>query len=329
VRSALAALLALVIAASLAAGRAEAGAGLAARITAANAWMRAGGGAACDRCLSRPPGSAIVWTYYAGQGLFPNWVHAATELFARQRRDPAGFRAGVAEIVRDSTPERAPDGTRFRVNQSAYVSPDGQPPPWHDAMGTALTLALLVPALPPRPAPAVLAATRRTAEQYLGGFFVDWTRGGLRWRDGGPGAWYLEYAYATGARMRVLNGFMQTLVSLGRFAWQADGVARLHPAWAGLRDRALLALREGVRALVRLLPLYDLGSWSRYSLTKSPASAAYHVFHRHLLSRLAQLPMLPLRWRAILEGYRVRWGGSPETIPGDLVATPLNGAGPG
>jgi hypothetical protein len=328
VRTVLAALLALVIAASLAAGRAEAGAGLAARIAAANAWMRAGGGAACDRCLSRPPGSAFVWTYYAGQGLFPNWVHAATDLFARQRRDPGRFRAGVAEIVRDSTLLRAPDGTRFRVNQSAYVSPDGQPPPWHDAMGTALTLALLVPALPPHPDPSALAATRRTAGEYLGGFFVDWTRGGLRWRDGGPGSWYLEYAYATGARMRVLNGFMQTLVSLGRFAWQADDLARLHPAWAPLRDRALLALRGGVRALIRFLPRYDLGYWSRYSLTKSPASPAYHAFHRHLLSRLAHLPLLPLRWRVRLERYRVRWGGEAETIPGDLVATPLSAAAP-
>lgn len=284
--------------------------GQAAAIRVVNGSWRAGrpGG---DRSWVRPAGSSLIWTVYSGQGLFPNWVHAGTELNDRLRHGSrAGYRAGVSEIVALSTLDRAA-GRLFRVNENLFSVPeDGHPPPWRDAMGTGVILALIVPAIPPGADAREIDMARHVAEQYQSTFFVDRRRGGVVFDDGGPGAWYLEYAYRD--RERVLNGFLQSVVSLSRFARQADALTRRHPEWAVLADRARERVGAGALAAYRWLPAYDLGGGAtRYQLGSGAASQRYRTYHQVLLGELAGISYLPAAVRARFSFYRIRWGGGP------------------
>jgi hypothetical protein len=277
-----------------------------------NGLWRAAGAPGGDRSWIRPAGSHLTWTLYSGQGLFPNWVHAGSDLNGRLHDDSiASYRAAVSEIVAMSTLDRA--GHRaFRVNENLFAVPeDGHPPPWRDAMGTGLILALIVPALPPPADAHEVGAARRIAEQYLSTFSVDHGRGGVVLDTGGGGAWYLEYAYRT--RDRVLNGSLQSVLSLSRFARQANRLSGRHPEWVALADRARERVRAGALAAYRWLPAYDLGGGSSlYQLGGSAASQKYRTYHQALLGDLARIPYLPAAWRDRFEFYRVRWGGAPR-----------------
>ena len=259
-----------------------------------------------DRARLRPGGSSLIWTQYEGQGLYPNWVHAGTELNARLRRGRrADYRAGVSEVVAQSRRDRA--GRRaFRVNENHFTTPDDRRrPPWRDGMGTAVILALLVPAIPDGD-PHEDRIARRVAGEYLTTFAVDHRRGGARWTDRGPGAWYLEYTYRT--RRRVLNGFMQALVSLDRFSRQAGQRGKTDPRWRPLARRARVLVRRGAVSLHHWLPAYDLGSGrTRYALGSGPASDHYREYHVELLRLLAGVPHLADHERARFAHYASRW----------------------
>jgi hypothetical protein len=278
-----------------------------ARAAAVRAAFTATGWVPGDRAILRPPGSALDWTWYAGQGLQLNWVHAGTRLNARLAREPAPrYREAVSEILAHSTTDRAP-GRAFRVNENRFTTPDdGQPPPWRDAMGTGVILALLVPAIAPDAPAGERDLARRVAGEYLATFSVGHGRGGVVWRDGGPGDWYLEYAYRTGAR--VLNGSMQAVVSLTRFARQADRLALRDPGWAPLAARARERARAGATAVARWLPAYDLGGGAtRYSLTSGPAPERYRRYHVELLRLLDAVPWLPPGQRTVFRRYAGAW----------------------
>ena len=239
-------------------------------------------------------------------------MHAGTELNGRLHDgSPASYRAAVSEVVALSTLDRA-GGHAFRVNENLFAVPeDGHPPPWRDAMGTGLILADLVPALPPGADAHELDAARRIARQYLATFSVDQRQGGVVIHPGGAGAWYLEYTYRT--RDRVLNGFLQSVLSLGRFARQAERLSRRHPEWGALADRARERVRAGALAAYDWLPAYDLGGGAcLYQLGGSVASPKYRAYHQDLLGDLARIPYLPAAWRDRFEFYRVRWGGAPR-----------------
>jgi hypothetical protein len=281
----------------------------------------------CGGCMVRPPQSNFLWTYYKRQGLFPNWVRAAREVLRRQiRGDLEGLRTGGREILASATVRRLPNGLQFRVIESAYRAPDGQLPPWRDAMSNGLVMSLIIPSLPDGATAADLAGAFREAKEYLNAFAVHWSAGGLMEAGTGRGRWYLEYAYRTGAKSRVLNGFMQSLVSLDRFARQAEELAALDPAWLTLRDRARDYVHRGAIELVRSLPRYDFRNGvSKYSLTRpGPAPLKYHVYHLQLLARLEAMAYLPPHLRAIITDYRARWGGEPikttlERDPGPSI----------
>jgi PKD repeat protein len=292
--------------------------GQALHIGRVNSLWRATGAPGGDRSWIRPAGSHLTWTVYSGQGLFPNWVHAGTELNARLHDgSAASYREAVSEVVAMSTLDRA-GGRAFRVNENLFAVPeDGHPPPWRDAMGTGLILALIPPALSPAADAHEVDAARRLAGQYLSTFFVDHRRGGVVFDIGGGGAWYLEYTYRS--RDRVLNGFLQSVLSLSRFARQANRLSRRHPEWAALGDRARERVRAGALAAYRWLPAYDLGGGaSLYQLGGSVASPRYRAYHQLLLEELAQIPYLPIEWRDRFELYRVRWGGAPRGRRGGL-----------
>jgi hypothetical protein len=286
------------------------------RLARVRRMWAASGRTAPDRGKVFPPGSHLAWTAYSGQGIHPNWVHAGTELNERLRSGRlVSYRRAVAELLAFSGTDRAPGGELFRVNENTFTTPDdGRPPPWRDAMGTAVSLALLAPALDPAAPAPERALARRAAAGYLATFSVPWSEGGVVWRDGGPGDWYLEYAYRT--RARVLNGFMQAVVSLTRFAGQAERLAARDRAWAPLARRARERARAGARAIVRWLPAYDLGGGrTRYALGGGPATPEYRRYHQELLRLLARVRWFDPGWRAVFADYRARWGGSAGPNP--------------
>ena len=294
-------------------------------------WARTKTFVPCAGCMVRPPGSSILWTYYRGQGLYPNWVRAARDILRMSARgNMPALRRGTAEILAATTVHRLPNGTRFRTIESAYAAPDGQRAPWRDAMGTGLVLTLIIPALPDTPTPAQSALARTQAQEILNAFGTDYRRGGLTVRGTGRGLWYLEYAYGNGDRQRVLNGFMQAIASLHRFQKQADELGRTDPAWYPLRDLAQDLVKRGTIEVVRNISRYDNGDgWSRYSLTRpGRAPQVYHTYHVQLLERLTAVPYLPAGHRAVLARYRDRWNGAAnvaaergtsETIPSGVL----------
>jgi hypothetical protein len=90
----------------------------------------------------------------------------------------------------------------------------------------------------------------------------------------GTGRHYLIYSFATG--LRVLNGFLQSLVGL-------------HDLAAATGDRRALRLfRTGDRAARREIGRYDTGAWSLYSLGGNESDLGYHRLVRDFLASLCE-----------------------------------------
>ena len=93
------------------------------------------------------------------------------------------------------------------------------------------------------------------------------------------GPWTRHYSFSG---MVVLNAHLQSILSLRRYAALADD--------AGAAE---LARRE-LRAAARLLPRFDTGSWSLYSLRGSPAPVHDHLSVIDLLGALAEQTGMPI-----------------------------------
>jgi hypothetical protein len=99
-----------------------------------------------------------------------------------------------------------------------------------------------------------------------------------------------------------LNGYMFAL--LGLYDW-----SQLPSAYSADQESASVYFEQGIRTLVRLLPYYDLGSWSAYDLgyitfkAEAPnVSNSYHGVHLYLLRALYSVTGEPL----LLEYFR-KW----------------------
>ncbi len=88
----------------------------------------------------------------------------------------------------------------------------------------------------------------------------------------GGGTWVMEYGFTD---MAVLNAQLQSIISLGEYVeLSQDPEARTFVA----------SMSDAARTLI---PEFDTGCWSRYSLEGSPATTGYHTYHVKLLKRLA------------------------------------------
>ena len=88
----------------------------------------------------------------------------------------------------------------------------------------------------------------------------------------GVGRHYLIYSFSSG--LRVLNGFLQSLVGLYDFADATKD------------KRAQRLFRTGDRAARREIPRYDTGAWSLYASGGSESDLGYHRLVRDFLQSL-------------------------------------------
>jgi hypothetical protein len=107
----------------------------------------------------------------------------------------------------------------------------------------------------------------------------------------GGGLWIREYGFSD---MAILNAHLQSLVSLYEYARISGD------------PRAAATVARMDSAAHSLLPQFDTGCWSLYSLGGSPASLGYHTYHVALLGQLTAETGDPLwketedRWKGYL-----------------------------
>ncbi len=127
----------------------------------------------------------------------------------------------------------------------------------------------------------------KAAQGLVNSFLIDQKNGGFVTHT--PyGKFYLEYSNAPDDL--VLNGFMLSLKGL-----------TLYNALVGNNISKLL-IRDGLATLHKILPMYDDGEWSLYSLKHGRADENYHRLHIRLLYFLG-------KWYddKFLLGYAIKW----------------------
>jgi len=210
-------------------------------------------------------GSEIVWQYYPGAGIQIQVLGTFGKVNAlwASRQDAALSRA-VDELL-PLAAERA-GGLAweyyfpYRAGRAPWVSSLAQ--------GTALQALARAASRLDRQAEIfpvtgrALAVFERTAPE------------GVRVRVGGGGAHYAQYSFEPS--LRIINGFVQSLVGLYDYGRLADD------------DRARALYETGERRARRELPTYDTGAWSLYSRgsVQRESDLGYHTLLRDFLSSL-------------------------------------------
>jgi peptidoglycan hydrolase-like protein with peptidoglycan-binding domain len=110
------------------------------------------------------------------------------------------------------------------------------------------------------------------------------------------GAWIREYSFSETA---VLNAQLQTMLSLRDYV-RITGDAEARALTERLRETSL-----------RLLPRFDTGCWSLYSLRGEHASVPYHRYHVSLLKQLGRATR-DARWTNVAARWQQSLAGAPE-----------------
>jgi hypothetical protein len=147
-----------------------------------------------------------------------------------------------------------------------YFAFGGGKAPWISGMAQATALQALARGSQVLNDPSYLAVARAA----LGAFETAAPRGIRVSADGGNH--YLIYNFAP--RVRVLNGFLQSLIGLYDYA----KISNDQEAWQ--------LFEAGDRAARIEVPRYDTGAWSLYSLGEGEANLDYHKLVRDFLQRL-------------------------------------------
>jgi hypothetical protein len=207
-------------------------------------------------------GSRLIWQYYRGQGLaiqpLANWGRANSLVAARRRSRLRRLLGELLPLVayRGGSP-----------TWEYYFAFGGGSPPWTSAMSQGTAIQALG-----RSAVLLEDASYRELAASALGLFEQEPPLGVRVGTA-SGAHYLLYSFAPG--LRVLNGFLQSVIGLYDFA-QSSGDPRA---------RALFDAGDAeARAAV---PSYDTGAWSLYSLQRE-SDLGYHNLVRTFLRRLCE-----------------------------------------
>jgi hypothetical protein len=209
------------------------------------------------------PGDPLVYAYYPGHGLqfqpLFNWSKVNAYWFAKEYR-------AMQELVDALAPLAVPQRGGWVSWEYAFDWP-GSRAPWLSGMAQGVAIQALARAWQATGDPGDLALARRALPGLgrrvaAGGLLVLGPRG--RW-------WPL---YAQDPSLRVLNGDLQTVVSLYDYAAITGDAHAL--AWA----------QEGARTAAGVLPAYDTGAWSRYQGSRE-ADLGYHDLMTLQLRQLA------------------------------------------
>jgi hypothetical protein len=209
------------------------------------------------------PGDPLVYAYYPGHGLqfqpLFNWTKVNGYWFAK---DYAGMQQMIDGLAKLAVPQ--PHGW---VSWEYAFDYPGSSAPWLSGMAQGVAIQALARAWQATHDPADLALARRA----LPGLGLPLADGGLLGRSRAGRWWPL---YAENPSLRVLNGDMQTVISLYDYA-AITGDAEA-AAWA----------QDGAHAAAALLPKYDTGAWSLYQ-GSSEANLGYHDLMTLQLRQLA------------------------------------------
>jgi hypothetical protein len=211
------------------------------------------------------PPSQLVWQLYAGHGIQIQWLgtFGALNALAKSRRNDVKTDALLSEALPLASARAG--GLAWE-----YLFPfDGQRPPWASslAQGTGLQ--------------AMARAAARLGRQpevmpvlHAGlGIFATSPPQGVRVPDAG-GAHYLQYSGLAG--VRIINGFIQSLVGLYDYATLSGD-----PLGQSLFQTGDTAGRAEIAA-------FDTGAWSLYARGSSSyeSDLGYHVLLRDFLDQL-------------------------------------------
>jgi hypothetical protein len=209
------------------------------------------------------PGDPLVYAYYPGHGLqfqpLFNWSKVNAFWFAK---DDAAMQQLVDELASLAVPQRG----GWISWEYAFDYP-GSRAPWLSGMAQGVAIQALARAWQATGDPRDLALARR-ALPGLGRRVAD---GGLLVL-GPRGRWWPLYAQLPS--LRVLNGDLQTVISLYDYAAITGDAEAL--AWA----------QAGARTAAAVLPAYDTGAWSRYQGSRE-ADLGYHDLMTLQLRQLA------------------------------------------
>jgi D-glucuronyl C5-epimerase C-terminus len=218
-------------------------------------------------------GSELVYQFYPGHGMQIQWLGTFGKLngyWTGGKRYDA--RAGaLLDEIKSLASERA-GGLAWE-----YLFPfDGQSPPWVSSLAQATGLQAMA-----------RSATRLNRQEdvfpvALAGLkiFQAAPPTGVRIRSGN-GAHYLQYSGL--AKLKILNGFIQSLVGLYDFA-NLTGDAT-----------ALSLFQDGDRAGRAEVGTFDTGAWSLYSRGSSTRESdlSYHTLLRDFLTQLCTRTQAP------------------------------------
>jgi hypothetical protein len=205
----------------------------------------------------------LVYAYYPGHGLqfqpLFNWTKVNGYWFAKDY-------AGMQKLIDRLAPLAVPQPGGWVTWEYGFDYP-GSRAPWLSGMAQGVAIQALARAWQVTHKPEDLALARR-ALPGLGRPLAD---GGLLGRSRSGPWWPLYTAHPS---LRVLNGDLQTVISLYDYAAITSDAQAL--AWA----------QDGARAAAALLPKYDTGAWSLYQGTRE-ANLDYHDLMTLQLRQLA------------------------------------------
>jgi hypothetical protein len=211
-----------------------------------------------------------VFQYYPGAGLqiqpLGNWG-MASGLAGKCRREPDNCdRATLRKLIDDLLKIRSRRGGFTTWEYWFYFS--GGTPPWTSGMSQATAIQALARASTPNALND--RSLLKVARSGLGAFEKPPPVGVRVKTDGG--SHYVLYSFAPG--LRVLNGFLQSIIGLYDFAKIADG------------ENARRLYKRGDRAARNEMGRFDTGAWSLYSQGGAESSLGYHELVTGFLVKL-------------------------------------------
>ena len=199
----------------------------------------------------------VLYRYFPGHGL---QFHPLGVFGALNAHLVAG-RLDEARRLADALAARAISGSGGSVWEYSFAYGGGRPP-WTSGMAQAVAAQALARASERLGEPSYLALARRAAAPVLAKL--------TRQLPAGP--WVRLYSFSDAV---ILNAQLQTAVALQDYADIAHD------------DRAA-ALADGLRrSAAAMLPRFETGYWSRYSLGGAESPLEYHDYVVYLLDRLA------------------------------------------